>query len=111
MVIPTKENTSLISSMGVVYSSGMMDESTMECLTKTTNMEGYVFAWYYSLFGPFKKKDQDASKLEILARAWSVLVVCFLTCHVCSCSFVFNVVPICLFFNFLVVGSLLVAQW
>jgi hypothetical protein len=42
MVIPTKEDTCLTSDMGVVYSSGMMDESTRECLSKIRDTEGYV---------------------------------------------------------------------
>jgi hypothetical protein len=45
----------MINDMGGVYSSGMMDESTMECIAKTRDMEGYVLSWYYSI-GPFKKK-------------------------------------------------------
>jgi hypothetical protein len=55
MVTPTKENTTLISDMGGVSSSGMMDESTMECIVTTRDMEGYVLVVKYSLLGPFKK--------------------------------------------------------
>jgi hypothetical protein len=81
MVIRTKEDTSFISDMGVVYSNGSMDESTMECLSKTKDTEGvsssgttdestmeclakasdrerYVLVVLYSLFGPFLENDQ-----------------------------------------------------
>ena len=43
MVIPTRENTSLINDMDGVCSSGIMEESTMDCLLKTRDTEGYVF--------------------------------------------------------------------
>jgi hypothetical protein len=42
MVTPTKENTRIAKNMGGAYTSGMMDESTMECIVKTRNMERYV---------------------------------------------------------------------
>jgi hypothetical protein len=61
MVIPTKENTTLISEMGGVSSSGMMDESTMECIVTTRDMEGYVLVVYLSLL-VLSRKDQEAPK-------------------------------------------------
>jgi hypothetical protein len=59
MVIPMKENTSLISNMGRVYSSGMMDESTMECIVTTRDMEGYVLVVYFPLFGPLTTRSRS----------------------------------------------------
>ena len=42
MVIHTRENTSVINDMDGVFTSGMMDESTMDCLVKTRDTEGCV---------------------------------------------------------------------
>ena len=54
MAIHTRENTSLINDMDGVCTSGMMDESTMECLVKAWDTEGYVLVAFvddYILLG------------------------------------------------------------
>jgi hypothetical protein len=63
MVPCMMENTSLINDMGGVYSSGMMDECTMECIARTRDMEVYVLACgIVHFFDPFKKKIKKHQK-------------------------------------------------
>jgi hypothetical protein len=79
----TKENTNLINDMEEVFTSGMMEESTMACLVKTRDTEGYVRAFCYSFFGPSRKDDDAQHKFFFLGSAVGAcwIFMCFLTCH------------------------------
>jgi hypothetical protein len=83
----------MINDMGGVYSSGMMDECTMECIARTRDMEGYVLACAIVHFLILSRKRSRSTKNRFLLE-------CVVSaCHLLFCPLVLNIVSVS-FFDF-----------